>query len=163
MQKTSALAQKMIFPCLKKLGGDCTGALTFLPEGEVPQQAPYTYKVLTEVELAKELRELPIRPLLAGETHMRLSLAGAQTKLSVCIQNEAIAIPLDGAPSTHILKPGNPRFPSLVFNEAFCMQLAQKIGLPTAPCYIKQVDTMPYTRSKMKPGFQIVTGAYSYR
>jgi len=142
--KNLGISAKNDFSMLERIGGDCAGALTFLSPKEVPQNGHYAYKTLSSEELEKELLELPQRPLLAGDHQMRLSLAGAQTKLSVCINKETVSIPLNGAPSTHILKPGNPRFPSLVFNEAFCMQLAHKIGLVTAPCQVKQVGNTPY-------------------
>ena len=44
-----------------------------------------------------------------------------------------IAVPISGAPSTHILKPDNPRLPGSVQNEALCMALARRIGLNVAP------------------------------
>ncbi|WP_255360431.1 HipA domain-containing protein [Brevundimonas sp. KM4] len=61
-----------------------------------------------------------------------MSLAGAQDKLPVALLNGQIVIPLDGAPSTHILKPDNPRLPGSVQNEALCMLLAARCRLPTA-------------------------------
>ena len=141
---TLGISPKNDFSMLARIGGDCAGALTFLPEGVIPNTAPYTYKPLTEKELEQILKDLPNRPLLAGLPDMRLSLAGAQTKLSVCIKNETVSLPLNGAPSTHILKPGNPRFPHLVHNEAFCMQLAQKTGLATAPSEVRHVGDISY-------------------
>src|ERR1700722_8647533 len=50
------------------------------------------------------LQELPKRPMLAGDGGIRLSLAGAQDKVAVRIEHGAVYLPLDGAPSTHILK-----------------------------------------------------------
>lgn len=38
-------------------------------------------------------------------------------------------IPVDGAPSTWILKPDSANLPGGVWNEAFCLLLAQRIGL----------------------------------
>lgn len=38
-----------------------------------------------------------------------MSLAGAQDKLPVALRNDALVIPINGAASTHILKPDNPR------------------------------------------------------
>jgi serine/threonine-protein kinase HipA len=62
-----------------------------------------------------------------------MSLAGAQEKLPVAIIDGHIAVPINGAPSTHILKPDNPRLPGSVQNEALCMVLARRIGLNVAP------------------------------
>jgi serine/threonine-protein kinase HipA len=44
-----------------------------------------------------------------------------------------IAIPGNGAPSSHILKPDSPgRLWGSVHNEAFCLTLARRVGLPAA-------------------------------
>jgi serine/threonine-protein kinase HipA len=55
-----------------------------------------------------------------------------------------ISLPLGGAPSTHILKPGVERFEGVVFNEALCMNLAAAAGLPTAAVEARNVDGTDY-------------------
>jgi len=90
----------------ERIGGKCAGAVTFLPHGEAMPECQYAYRELTNAEPAAILRELPRRPLLAGEEGVRPSLAGAQDKLAVRIENGAVCLPLGSAPSTHILKPG---------------------------------------------------------
>src|SRR3546814_13280781 len=62
-----------------------------------------------------------------------MSLAGAQEKLPVAVIDGQITVPINGAPSTQILKPDNPRLPGSVQNEALCMVLARRIGLAVAP------------------------------
>jgi serine/threonine-protein kinase HipA len=130
---------------LDKLGGDCAGAVSFVPEGQLPVDAPPSFTRLDDLVLAEILRDrLPLRPLLAGDGAMRLSLAGAQSKWAVCIENDAVVMPQGTAMSTHILKPGNPRFENLVFNEAFCMTLAGKLGLSVAQVQIQAAHQVPY-------------------
>ena len=63
---------------LEQIGGECAGAITFVPTGEPLPESDYRYRTLSSEELAAVLRELPKRPLLAGEEGIRLSLAGAQ-------------------------------------------------------------------------------------
>ena len=47
------------------------------------------------------------------------------------------------SPSTHILKPPIPGFEGTVENEAFCMTLAGRVGLPVPAVFIrKQLDTL---------------------
>ncbi|MCP5179022.1 MAG: HipA domain-containing protein [Pseudomonadales bacterium] len=73
---------------------------------------------------------LPKRPLLAGEKGVRLSLAGAQDKIAVRLDTDGkIYLPLNYAPSTHILKPGIATWAGIVSNEMYCMALAQTAGL----------------------------------
>jgi serine/threonine-protein kinase HipA len=87
---------------------------------------------------------LPKRPLLAGEEGVRLSLAGAQNKIAVRIEDGEVCLPLGGAPSTHILKPAVERFEGVVFNEAFCMKLAVAAGVPAAAVETRNVEGLDY-------------------
>ncbi len=61
-----------------------------------------------------------------------MSLAGVQSKLAVAIDESGrICIPLEGSPSTHILKPDAARLWGGVQNEAFCLRLAKRLGMQT--------------------------------
>src|ERR1700693_1266406 len=55
------------FAMLERIGGECAGAVTFVPTGEPLPESEYRYRKLSSVELAAVLRELPRRPLLAGD------------------------------------------------------------------------------------------------
>ena len=123
------------FALLDRLGGDVAGALQLLPPGQAPQvPAPGERLVpLDEAGLVRVLDTLPVRPLLAGEGSLRLSLAGAQSKVPVVVVDGAVALPVDGQPTTHILKPPIQRFPGTTENEAFVMRLAAAAGLDVAP------------------------------
>jgi serine/threonine-protein kinase HipA len=87
---------------------------------------------------------LPERPLLAGEEGIRLSLAGAQDKLPVLAVDGRIALPLHGAPSSHILKPAIRRIEDSVHNEGFCLALAKAIGLNAVAADIRDVAGRTY-------------------
>ena len=132
------------FAMLEQIGGECAGAVTFIPAGEKLPQHDDRYKPLSERDLAGILRELPRRPLMAGADGIRLSLAGAQDKIAVHVSGHHISIPLGGAPSTHILKPAIANFEGVVFNEATCMKLASAIGLQTARVEIRKVEDIDY-------------------
>ncbi len=128
------------FILLDRLGGECAGAITFVHAGEEPPRPPTTadYRSLSEEELARILRSLPERPLLAGEEGVRLSLAGAQDKLPVLVVDDVIALPLHGAPSSHIVKPQIRRYEDTVQNEAFCLMLADRLGLHVIPAEVRR-------------------------
>jgi len=118
------------FAMLERIGGECAGAVSLLLEGVAPTDPKNARnRELTEPELRQLIAELPNRPLMVGTDGLRLSLAGAQDKLPVIVRNNRISLPLDGTPSTHILKPEPDRFPGLAANEIFCMTLAQAVGL----------------------------------
>src|SRR6202451_83186 len=61
------------YAMLEQIGGECAGAVTFLPAGQLPKRDDH-YRQLDAKELAGILRELPKRPLLAGAKGVRLSL-----------------------------------------------------------------------------------------
>ena len=120
------------FAMLERIGGECAGAVSLLPEGVAPTDPKNArHRELTEPELRQLIAELPSRPLMVGKYGLRLSLAGAQDKLPIIVHNNRICLPLGGTPSTHILKPEPDRFPGLAANEIFCMTLAQAVGLNT--------------------------------
>jgi serine/threonine-protein kinase HipA len=130
------------FRLLERLGGEIAGALSIWPEGDVPPVAegPFQPRLLSERELRATIAILAKRPLLAGEEGLRLSLAGAQTKLPIVLTPEGIALPAPGQPTTHILKPPISRFEGTTENEVFAMRLARIIGLNVAEVDIRRAE-----------------------
>ena len=144
------------FALLNSIGGECAGAVSVLPSGETPTEKP-GYRELDEEELHKIVIDLPRRPLMAGVEGMRLSLAGAQYKLPMYMEEDRIFIASGNAPSSHILKSPIRDREDTVGNEAFCMLLAHKLGLPVPPVTIHQglvrlFIIARYDRSRDKDG-----------
>ncbi|MFU8781058.1 MAG: type II toxin-antitoxin system HipA family toxin [Kiritimatiellia bacterium] len=131
------------FAMLERIGGECAGAISLFPEGQSPLPVESRVQTLDERDLVAIMDELPRRPLLAGEEGIRLSLAGAQDKLPVFMDADRIALPLGNTPSTHILKPEPSHFPGLVANEAFCMDLARRVGLTVAGTTVRMIGATP--------------------
>ena len=121
---------------LERIGGDCAGAVSLYPEtGELLQQ-PASYKKMSLDELNAIIRELPQRPLLAGEKGLRLSLAGAQKKLPIYFDGQNYHLGYGAAPSNHIIKPAIDDLAGTVENEAYCMALAKIVGLEVPSSFI---------------------------
>ena len=121
---------------LERFGGDVAGAVTLLSsERAEGEPEPDSLEVLTSERLDEVLTQLPQRPLAMDEKgEVRMSLAGAQSKLPVIEVDGDFALPHGSSrPTSHILKPEPPRFPGLVANEFFCMRLAGEVGLQVAP------------------------------
>lgn len=136
------ISEKNDFILLRGIGGECAGAVSVLPEGNLPQDTP-GYRELDESELHKIVAELPRKPLMAGERGIRLSLAGAQNKLPIYMENDRIFLATGNLPSTHILKPPIQGLEGSVMNEAYCMILAGKIGLQVPEVSIRRgLDTL---------------------
>jgi len=115
---------------LSEIGRDTAGALSIGKPGGT--SSVYWRPVETEAELERVIEELPSKPFLVGEEGVSMSLAGVQSKLAVGVDDQGrICVPTVGSPSTHILKPDSERLPGGVHNEAFCLTLAKRLGLPT--------------------------------
>lgn len=142
------------FGLLSVIGGDTASDLTILPEGEVPQQPQY--KEITWQDIADEFRQQQgIIHNLQEEDGVRISLAGAQRKLSICIDNHGNPLlPLGNSPSTYIIKPdiqGVEGVWASAINETYVMSLAAKLELGVAEvsyqpiakaCVIKRYDRL---------------------
>jgi serine/threonine-protein kinase HipA len=138
------ISERNDFAMLERIGGECAGAISLLREDAPhPPVGEMRVRELSEKELENIVEELPRRPLMAGRDGLRLSLAGAQSKLPVLIRDTAIALPLGNTPSTHIIKPEPERFPGLVATEVLCMTLAGAVGLNVPPVSVRPVGNKP--------------------
>ena len=138
------LAESDDFSMLEAIGGECAGALEIIPHGKSPHGSAESLSPCGEDRLLEIVKSLPYRPMLAGETGLRLSLAGAQSKLPVVFRDGHFYLPENGTPSTHILKPElSEWFKGIVANEHCCMTLARAIGIPAAETRIIDVGDIP--------------------
>ncbi len=137
--KAFGVREKNDFALLEKIGAECAGAVSLLQVGEKPITGAAHYREISEPELAGKLAAAQRHPLLVGEHRVRLSLAGAQSKMAVLIREGRYFLPLDGSPSTHILKPQSPHYDGLVENEHFCMSLAAEVGLTAASVETREI------------------------
>jgi serine/threonine-protein kinase HipA len=62
----------------------------------------------------------------------QFSLAGAQSKTALFLEDGRWGIPKGATPTTHILKPPIRGFPGHCENEHLCLQLARALGIPAA-------------------------------
>ena len=138
------IAETNDFAFLEAMGGECAGALTILPQGFRPAETQDEFRPMTEVALSQAIEMLPLRPMLVGEEGVRLSLAGAQSKLPVVIREGRIGLPVGNAPSTHILKPElSEWFKGIAANEHCCMTLARHLGLPVPETELRKIGRHP--------------------
>jgi len=132
------------FGLLSYYGKESAGSITLLNRGEVPEEAGYV--PLSDAELHERIANLPQHSLAAGAPK-RMSNAGAQHKLAVCMRGGELFHPKGNTPSTHLLKPDHPddyNWPSTVANEYFVMSLAGALGLPVPPVHIRYVPDPVY-------------------
>ena len=117
-----------VLTLLEAIGRDTAGALSFGAPGLTDTRS--WQPIEDNAGLERIIEELPRKPFLAGDDGVSMSLAGVQTKLAVALDTSGrLCIPLDGAPSTHILKPDSERLGGSVQNEAYCLALARRCRL----------------------------------
>ena len=121
------------FGFLKEFGIDCSGAFILTPSDHLKSKDKFKSKEIKLSTIYEYLRDKrPLSSTIINEDGGRFSLAGAQDKFPVIYKRKKLYIPLDGEPTTHILKPyiryhkGTEDTP---YNEHFCMCLAKSIGL----------------------------------
>jgi serine/threonine-protein kinase HipA len=135
------LATDDAFGLLEALGRDCAGALVIVPDGETPATAGAPDPI-DEVEIGGRLRNLALEPL-GVDKRVRVSLAGMQRKLLLARTEKRWGLPVDGAPSTHLLKPPHHLLRHAIANESLCMRTAKRLGIPVADVEIHDFDGVP--------------------
>lgn len=137
------VSRRNVFGLLSEVGKDCAGAVQFVrPERleEFLDADPQSVEWLAEEEVEQRLRELRADPSLGRrpDDAGRFSLPGVQPKTALLFEAGRWGLPAGATPTTHILKPENPRFAGLVENEHLCLQLARAVGLPAASSRIER-------------------------
>jgi len=138
------------FGLLSSIGRECAGAVSLWPHDQRPQQQRGAHRRLDDATIEAWVQSRP-RGAIAGDNRLRLSLAGAQDKIGVVLeQGGSLSEPLDGAISSHILKAPNTDYPGLIALEAFGMLLARAaqlnvprvtlVGSPTRCLVIERFD-----------------------
>ncbi len=142
------ISEKNPFALLEQIGGECAGAVSLYPEGQIPsEEQTLDTEVLDDHKLREIFELLKRRPLLAGTDDLRLSLAGAQNKIAVGIKGGKIALIKGTTPTSHILKPLIADMDGIkgsVHNEFFCMQLAIRLGIEAPHTEIRWLNETPY-------------------
>lgn len=114
---------------LGAIGRECAGALSFWPEGGSPRDNAPNYTRLSLEDYQQWSWRVQQQPLQFRGQILRVSLAGGQSKSALYfdLQNNPY-LPVNGAPTTHILKPGIPGcLPASVFTEYLTMALARAV------------------------------------
>ncbi|MCA3187491.1 MULTISPECIES: HipA domain-containing protein [unclassified Cupriavidus] len=133
------------FGLLEFYGRESAGSVT-LRRPEDDPTVDDRLRLLTDAELDRRIRELPRVPL-THDAPKKMSLAGAQHKLAVVLQDGQLFEPAGQAVSTSILKPEHPQsdsYPCSVINEWFVMQLARRVGLDVPPVERRYVPAPVY-------------------
>lgn len=130
LAKEARLPAEDAFGLLAYFGAESAGSLVLRDPGK-PATAEHGLKPLLLPELSRRIADLP-QASLGARAPKKMSLAGAQHKLPIVLDDGLLFEPLPGTPSTHILKPDHlsrDHYPASVMNEYFTMRLAGDAGL----------------------------------
>lgn len=123
------LAPDYTIGMLARYGRDVAGAVKIWdPNAPGEPRAPALNSISRE-QVRTLLEEVVLAPI--GNTSIRRmsSLAGVQDKIVLALTDDGWAEPLDGYPSTHIIKPVASSHPSLIFDEEYGARIARALGL----------------------------------
>jgi len=139
------VSARNVFALISHVGEDCAGAVQFVtPERfeAIRSGEEDNVEWLDEADVAKRLKELR-----ADHAAWRLprdtgqfSLAGAQPKTALLLQNGRWGIPSGRIPTTHILKPPTGQFDGHAENEHICLELAAGLGLSVATSKVMRFE-----------------------
>ena len=133
------------FALLSHVGEDCAGAVQFVTPDRldaIRSGKDDNIEWLDEAEIAKRLkilREDHAAWRLPRDTG-QFSLAGAQPKTALLLQNGRWGIPSGRIATTHILKPPTAHFDGHAENEHICLTLAGSLGLPVAQSNVARFE-----------------------
>ena len=143
--KKFQVSARSAFALISHVGEDCAGAVQFVTpdrlealKGGKDDQVEW----LDEPAIAERLQTLREDPAAwrlprdAGQ----FSLAGAQPKTALLLQNGRWGIPSGRIPTTHILKPPTGHFDGHAENEHICLNLAGSLGLPVAETRVMRFE-----------------------
>lgn len=139
------VSARNVFALISHVGEDCAGAVQFVtPERLQAIRSGKEDHVewLDEADVAKRLKALR-----ADHAAWRLprdtgqfSLAGAQPKTALLLQNGRWGVPSGRIPTTHILKPPIGHFDGHAENEHICLELASRLGLPVVTSRVTRFE-----------------------
>ncbi|MFT6632386.1 MAG: serine/threonine-protein kinase HipA [Bacteriovoracaceae bacterium] len=132
---------KGTYDILKKFGEDCAGAIILSEKEESPfDPSNLSPEIRIEIkDLYKAIDEKrSIAEVIANLDPGYLSIAGAQDKFVAIYRDKNFYLPSGGLPTTHIVKAPIYRsgVKESVYNEYYCMKLAELVGLSVPSCFI---------------------------
>ena len=132
------------FNLLRAIGGECAGALSFLPPEREPSPEQ-NYHPVTDEELAALVLHRGQMYFWARQQKSRFSLAGAQDKFPVLVREGKYLLPQRESPSSHILKFEIAEYRNVPAYETFTALLARAVGLPVVNIQLQSINKARYT------------------
>ncbi len=127
-----------LYEMLEYAGMDVAGALQV---GSRAGSGSGTYRPVSDAQIAE--RFASIENYALGAPGGGGSITGYQPKTTLaCIDGQWFEA-LDGAPTTHILKPLPQEFAAMLHAEAYCLEIGRRCGLTTFASEVRNFDGSP--------------------
>ncbi|MDY5153335.1 serine/threonine-protein kinase HipA [Actinobaculum suis] len=141
LAQISRVAEHDVIGLLRQFGRDVAGALQIWDPEEPGEPKIPRCEPVTHGDIARMLTEVAEEPLGNKLPGGKTSLAGVQDKIVLARSGDGSwNRVLDGAPSTHILKPINSRFPTLIYDEEYGARLARFVGLTDYATWVEEFE-----------------------
>lgn len=129
--------ERTLFGTLKKYGRDIAGALSIYDSDDTNCATRPEACRVDGKQIRHLLEHMPQAALGNAPVSGRTSLGGVQGKILLAKIGADWYRVHNGYPSTHILKPVVLEYPTMIYDEAFCMQMAFNCGLTAHPVRIE--------------------------
>ena len=113
---------------LGRVGGECAGAVAIWPIATEPPPTA-TYRPISHADLENAFSEAHGARLSQLQLESRQSMSGVQHKLVFTKTGDTYNLPINGSPSSLLLKRTSGRYDGLAINEHACMLLFARLGL----------------------------------
>ncbi|MFE6647286.1 type II toxin-antitoxin system HipA family toxin [Nocardioides sp. NPDC057772] len=137
------VSERDVIGLLRVYGRDVAGALQIWDPDVAGEPRTPKLEQVGEQDVADLLAEVGSFPLANKPVGGKTSLAGVQDKIVLARNDNGWHRALDGYPSTHILKPVTPDFPSMIYDEEYGARIAQALGLTTYETFIEEFAGTP--------------------
>lgn len=143
LAQQAGVVEQDVIGLLRSYGRDVAGALQIWDRdipGEPKQPALERLSLTGVADMLKHVQQNPLgnRPF-DGKT----SLAGVQDKIVLARTEEGWNRAVDGWPSTHILKPESPDYPTSIYDEEFGARFTRATTLTSFSTWIDEFERVP--------------------
>ncbi|WP_051367505.1 type II toxin-antitoxin system HipA family toxin [Hamadaea tsunoensis] len=135
------VSARSAFGILRHVGADCAGAAQFVPAEAVNGILLGRGEIdwIDEEEIGRRIKVLRGDPTAWHMSRTgQFSLAGAQAKTALLLENDRWGDPSGAVPTTHIIKPAITGFDDHDLNEHVCLLAAGRLGLLTATSRVRE-------------------------
>ena len=153
--------ERNAYGMLRKYGKDIAGALYIYDPDDPTSQRKAEAEPVDNRMIRYLLEHMPQEPLANSPELGKTSLGGVQGKIVLAKKDKSWNRVHNGYPSTHILKPVVHEYPTMIYDEAFCAQMAYKSGLSNYSVKVESFEAADalvierYDRNDRTPGMRI--------